>query len=348
MRSAGNSGLLFKPMFWQQMDGHPSSDMDLGEPIQIRINGRPVGPPSSDSRPAPINDSSQSMLLGHEEPGPTAHLREDRENNIQTNSWINTQRLSLKSTHGPVPSSYRRPDSESPVAPRTACSAAYPSSQPRDLQYFVGHLSAGSQSKDKPNESGPQTRACRMASDTPELPVRRHFTIDDQILPESMRAGGCMQPRQPDTQQSTSGRRSTSAAETQVQVKRDFETESLSGSGIPCWIQTSPHSFHQPAQPDSPRLCPLGLARRDEYVARVQPSSGSRFSRGGPITKADTTPVKVYGQPVCLAGDFIAGHDVVLQSLVWARNPPRVYGQPLSLISSSPDHLLEKHASCAD
>lgn len=344
--STGNSGPLLKPMSRQKMDGNLSSEVELGEHIQIRINGRPAKPSARESRSVAINNqSSQSMLLDHEEPGISDHPGREKENRIKRNTWgINTDRLSLRPTQGSVQSSYEIPVSESPVALRTTRSSA---SHPGRPQTSVSRFSPRSQSQDKSNESVCQTEIHCLAPESPELPVRRHFTIDDQISAENMHAGtGSIHSRLPDPRYSTLSQRSPSLVETQVEPNMVLETESFSDHGISTWLQTPRHSLHRSVHPVSSSLHFLGLAGRDDDVSPVQPSSGSNFHRVGTITRPVASPVKFYGQTICLPGD-----EFVSQSPVWSRNPtdtPRIYGQPVSLLSSSSDPVLENHAFTAE
>lgn len=184
--SAGCGNRPFPRLAKSRQQGRdiPPHDTTLDQ-IQIQINGRPTGHHSSDSQALSTNNaSSQSMLLDYEEPVISYPSGGDNESINPRNPWTdNSNRLSLQPSYARSPSSFPRPRAGTPSTPISEGVESV--DQDFSRIPHLGRLAANSPLRHRRMELDRSVCQSSIAANSP-LPIRRRFTIDDQVLAEQM------------------------------------------------------------------------------------------------------------------------------------------------------------------
>ncbi|KAJ5106048.1 hypothetical protein NUU61_003395 [Penicillium alfredii] len=256
------------------------SEVDVVRNIKIRINGRPVGFSSAESSEmAKDTLSSQSMLFGREEPAIRNQSDRGKENVTPSAAWEINTRVSLNRRPELARLSFDTPllmTPHTPVAARSSDQDIYsiPSSD------FSGKTIPRPQYPGKTNNSASPHRIFSLASQSPKIPLPRHFTIDDQILAEELGTDiGLGSLRRP--------LRGLSPAPPERMSESRHDSDAVSTSS---WQQNKHHiDHHIPLQTPSFRLF-------DDAPARPPLVRGTQVLDSP--DDADVSPVRIVGQPV--------------------------------------------------
>lgn len=268
------------------------SSLEMGpvENIKIRINGHSAGVRSSDSQgTSKNNQSSQSMLLDHEDLGNSGQSGRGGEIRTHGYTWRTntntTNDLSLRARQDSVQFNFEGRPVANPQ-PTVAghwvdhCFSLIPKSGGS-----VGSFSPQRQYREGTNESASQRSIfCEPASNSPELPVRRHFTIDDQVLSQKMDLDTGLDSSRWPTHGSPHSPR-----DTQVESHRFLDTDSISGREASGWPPQAQNHIERSVYPSTTRLL--------FFDAPSFPRVGARETNRVP------PPVKIFGQ-------FVRDHDI--------------------------------------
>ncbi|RAL01851.1 uncharacterized protein BO80DRAFT_501383 [Aspergillus ibericus CBS 121593] len=271
------------------------SDIGSIQGLDIRINGRPVGADRSRTdRSQPV--SSQSMLLDREESTPakgTAFIPEtDRDNIIRRSSFDQRSWILGSSSVSLLCSS---PTGKLSTLDDSIHSSQYMIDESRHKDQ-LGDRKEGLLQSDSNSETSPAT------------PVRRRFTIDDQILAEqegrfkpynaslgTIRYGGSQQFESPFSLRGSS-QGLESSHRTAHESTGTSSTLNHSGHG---WLPEPRHNIQR------------SISRTDRTVTDFEPYAprvhGGQSQLSTTAQQA-TYPMKLYGQSVILDGNQFTSH----------------------------------------
>ncbi|PYI07927.1 hypothetical protein BO78DRAFT_365794 [Aspergillus sclerotiicarbonarius CBS 121057] len=270
------------------------SDIGTIQGLDIRINGRPVGADRS-NRSQPANVSSQSMLLDCEESTPA------KQNPfVQKSGSDNVDRISFDERSWILGSS-----SVSLLCSSPNRILSTPDDSIQGSEYMIDEFSHKDQSRDiglEPLRSGSSSEM------SPEIPIRRRFTIDDQILAEQEgKLNICNASLGPGkygaSQQFGSPphlRGSSSALEGSNRTAHESTgTSSTLNHSSYGWLPEPRHNIQR------------SISRTDRNALDFKPY-GFRYhedslSQLSITAQQSTSPVKLYGQSI-LDGDQITRH----------------------------------------
>ncbi|KAJ5593991.1 uncharacterized protein N7459_000199 [Penicillium hispanicum] len=277
-------------------DHAAEQSVNLGQ-LKIRINGKPAGLRSSDSRGMTMTTnphSSQSMLLDHEQSASIHHM--DTDGNEAINTW-RLNRISLPPSYGRTSFQLGMSRDDAPNTPTVKNLHFVDSSLPRASN--LGSLIPNSQPYDAQPGSSQRTSPAEDFSHnaaTSSIQERPHFTIDDQEIAEKM--GLTITPesvRRPDCESVNSPREMLAPSPTLIITDAFPENKSSS------WL-SRPHRLSYSRSPHlSPRDTKLpGSEAHDSFYPGVSTVSQQSVRNG-----SSTVPVKIFGQIVSLKNSHI-------------------------------------------